>query len=231
MISKYKFIVFDLDDTLYDYSYCHRISLKRVLNIISKDFNLDLHSLENKYEKFSDDLKIQIGNTASSHSKFIYFHHLFRYFKIDIAILNFYFFLYWNEFLKNMVLYKNVYKFLNFLKDQKTLYILTDYYSKETFQKLKQLKIIHFFKDVITSEEVGCEKPSQINFKYLYKTLKCKNKNTILFVGNDFKKDIEGALSFGLYSAYFLKNHRGIEVNKKYFKFGDYSTILNYFKE
>jgi HAD superfamily hydrolase (TIGR01549 family) len=231
MISKYKFIVFDLDDTLYDYNYSHKISLKKVLNVISKDFNLDLHGLENKYEEFSDNLKIQIGNTASSHSKFIYFHHLFRYFKIDIVYLNSYFFLYWNEFLKNLALYKNVYEFLNFLKDKSILYILTDYYSKETFQKLKQLKIIHFFKDIITSEEVGCDKPSQINFKYMYKVLKCKNKKSILFVGNDFKKDIEGAISFGLYSAFFLKNHQGIELNKNYIKFGDYSEILKYFKE
>lgn len=225
MNKKYQAIIFDLDDTLYDYSHHHSISLNKVLTLISKDFKIDIELINKKYLEISLNLKKNLGNVSSSHNKFIYFQHLFRFFEIKPVHVNFYFLFYWNNFLSNICTYKNVITTLKSLKKKTNLYLLSDYNSNETFQKLIHLKIIHYFNEIVTSEEIGSEKPCRKNFKYIHNIIKLKQKNKILFIGNDLHKDICGSLSYGFDAIYFNSNISGFKLNNSYYTFGDYNIL------
>ena len=227
MNKRYEAIIFDLDDTLYDYSYHHQKSLDKTLTLISKNFEIEIFSLKKKYIEISKNLKLRLGNVSSSHNKFIYFHHLFRFYDLNINDLNVYFLFYWKTFLNNINLFKNVSEALKILKKKTNLYLLTDYNSKETFQKLHKLKITKFFNDIITSEEVGSEKPSKNNFKYVFDLINNKKKKKILFIGNDFKKDVLGSLNYGFESVYFSQNYKEFKFKNGYYVFGNYKSFIN----
>ena len=52
MNKRYEAIIFDLDDTLYDYSYHHQKSLDKTLTLISKNFEIEIFSLKKNISKF-----------------------------------------------------------------------------------------------------------------------------------------------------------------------------------
>jgi HAD superfamily hydrolase (TIGR01549 family) len=227
MTRKYQAIIFDLDDTLYDYSHYHNISLNRALLLISNDFKIDMKLLKKKYEEISINLKKNLGNVSSSHNKFIYFQHLFRFFEIEPARVNFYFLFYWKNFLNKICVYEDVITTLKLLKKITNLYLLSDYNSNETFQKLINLKIINYFNDIVTSEEIGSEKPSKKNFQYIHNIIKIKQKNRILFIGNDLQKDIRGSLNYGFDAIYFNNNIKKLKLSNSYYAFSNYKILNN----
>ena len=69
--------IFDLDDTLYSYRECHQAALHQVLDEIGRDCAIDRVELGRSYDRISSELKSELGNTASSHNRFIYFKQLF----------------------------------------------------------------------------------------------------------------------------------------------------------
>ena len=83
----FKYLLLDLDDTLYDYSYCHKKSIELVFNILSKHSNKSLETINEVYNLINENLKKEIGSTASSHNKTIYFKHLIEKLNIDLSLL------------------------------------------------------------------------------------------------------------------------------------------------
>jgi putative hydrolase of the HAD superfamily len=63
------------------------------------------------------------------------------------------------------------------------------------------LNILHYFDDIVSSEEVGVEKPSRKSFETILRISKVHSKN-ILMVGDDLKKDILGAMNQKMNAAY-----------------------------
>lgn len=61
-------------------------------------------------------------------------------------------------------------------------------------EKLEATKLIDF---LVTSEEVGYEKPEPIIFEKALKKLHLE-KSEVIMIGDDQLKDIEGAKSFGI---------------------------------
>ena len=98
----FKYIILDLDDTIYNYSLCHSISITEVFNLIHTKYDINTELIIYKYKEISNELKNILGNTASSHNKFIYFKHLVEYFKLDYSFVEELNVLYWNTFLHNI---------------------------------------------------------------------------------------------------------------------------------
>ena len=65
------------------------------------------------------------------------------------------------------------------------------------WEKLIRLNLHHFFDEIITSEEVGFEKPNKRIFEEALNKMKCKAGKSIM-VGNKYEVDIEGAIGAGM---------------------------------
>ena len=73
----YKGIIFDLDNTLYDYDVCHQAALSNVFDfLVQRCKSVNIEHIKGIYEDISKTLKYDLGFTASSHNKSIYFKHL-----------------------------------------------------------------------------------------------------------------------------------------------------------
>ena len=73
IIAKPKAVIFDTDNTLYPYDTAHSAAIvavkkkaKNILGISQKEF-------EKAYEVARKEIKLQLGKTASSHSRLLYF--------------------------------------------------------------------------------------------------------------------------------------------------------------
>jgi HAD superfamily hydrolase (TIGR01549 family) len=208
----FKGIIFDLDDTLYNYKKCNEKAYEEVKiyfinNKYKFNFDIDL-------ELIKKNVKSTLNQTASSHNRFIYFKKIIEKNNIpysEVIKINE---IYWECFYKNMKLFEGVLKFLIKLKeDKKKIIILTDFQTEYQLIKLEKLNILNYIDYIITSEEIGIEKPSFKMFDAVIEKTKIK-KEELIMIGDNFEKDIQGADNYGIYSYYLkkIKNFNNINI-------------------
>ena len=86
---------------------------------------------------------------------------------------------------------------------------------KKVHKKLKHLELLDYINCLVTSEEVGIEKPNEDMFNRIIKKTKFKT-NDILMIGDSFDNDIIGSIQSNIYSGYLNKSN---SIGKKYFSF------------
>ena len=218
----YKGIIFDLDNTIYNYDILHENSLKYIFNLIVKQFNISEDLLVLNYKAISNNLKYELKSTASSHNKYIYFKQLLEYFKLPISLSDNYNDMYWEYFLDNIICFAGVKEFIIWNKNNGIkIAILTDYETIYQIKKLKKLELLDYIDIIITSEEVGIEKPSMHMFQTILNKLNLKSSEVIM-IGDNYSKDIIGAINMNIFSYWFNKNNKFCD---KYIEFNSFVDL------
>lgn len=195
----FKGVILDLDDTLYDHSVAQNKAYKKVNQYLKIKYNLNIYPELNKIKKL---LKNEL-NTASSHNRFIYFKKIVENTNIpfrEITIIND---IFWEEFFQNISLRGYTIDFLNNLKGWgKKIIILTNFQTEYQIKKLEKLNILNLVDYIITSEEVGYEKPS---FKMFDEVLRKTDlrKEELIMIGDDLIRDIQASKDYGIYAFHF----------------------------
>lgn len=224
----FKYIIFDLDDTIYNYTNCHNISINVIYKLISEYTKIHIKDIKNIYTNIDNNHKALTINTASSHNKYIKFKHLLE--KLNMSNIEEIHKKYWEIFYKNIKLNDGILDLIKWLKSLGIkIYILTDYETEYQIEKLKQLNIFNYIDYILTSEEIGCEKPSIHCFNYIIMKTN-SNINEIIMIGDNFNKDIVGAISSGIYSYYYnVEFTKDIENRDNYTIFSSFKHLYNYF--
>jgi putative hydrolase of the HAD superfamily len=123
---------------------------------------------------------------------------------------------------------------LDFFKKHKVpVYILSNStFSSLTLKRhLSEFKILNYFEEVFSSADFIFRKPHPGIFRVSYSHLKKKigefNKSNIMFIGNDYDKDVIGSSDFGFYPVWY---NRLSKVNPKKIDLIDikeYGELLN----
>ena len=205
-MKKYRHIYFDLDHTLWDYkanSYEAFRDIYDKYELYNQVESLD--SFVNVFVKYNDILwdqyrKGEIKKKFLMSERFVLTlgefgiqnHGLAEKIGHDYITLSPY---------KTNVL-PHTHETLTYLFDRYNLYILTNGFNEVQFIKLKESGLTSFFKQVITSENVGYQKPRKEIFEHALKSVNAK-KTESLMVGDDLKVDIIGARDFGIDQVFF----------------------------
>ena len=113
--------------------------------------------------------------------------------------------IYWKNFFKKMKLKYYVFNFLkNCKKNGLKVNIVTDFTLNIQLRKIKKLKIEKYISFVTSSEECGLDKPDKLIFLKAIKKLKVNKKN-ICLIGDDFNKDIKGAVENKIFAFWLTK--------------------------
>jgi putative hydrolase of the HAD superfamily len=229
----FKYIVFDLDNTLYNYDIVHEQALKYIFELINLYTKINIDVIKNEYNKVNKQLKIELIGTGSSHSRIIYFKNLIynlnitNYFTADILNNE-----YWTVFYNNMKLNDNIIDLLNFFKKNNIkLGIITNFTLEIQYNKLKYLNILEFFDKIISSEDTLFEKPHPYIYLKLLQECNC-NSNEILIIGDSYKNDIEPALKLGFNACHLnLKQDISINYFENYISFNNTTNLYIFWKE
>lgn len=224
----YKAIIFDLDNTIYSYDTCHATALHQVLDYINIKTDIEFDIIKQTYDNISRNLKNELRNTASSHNKSIYFKQLLEQLNLNVSMLSPIHDLYWDIFMDNMVCFDGVSEFIKWNKNMNVkIGILTDYETEFQIRKLEKLGLLDLVDVIITSEEVGIEKPSIHMFQTMLIRLKLYPEEVIM-IGDNFEKDIQGANNVGIFSYWLHKNNI---INSNYTEFASFQILHANFKE
>lgn len=183
-------IVFDLDNTLYDYEQPNTFATQTLIEKISSQASLESSAVKSALEASRLNVKRRLGETASSHSRLLYIAEAYRLLNLRPVAEQFLkleaFF--WDAYLSQMQLFPGVNEFIQLLKKQDIpLALVTDLTSNIQYKKLIKLELGSCFDFILTSEEAGGDKSSGIPFEMLSTTIKV-DLNNAWFIG-DSKND------------------------------------------
>jgi len=211
---EYKYILFDLDRTLWDFDKNARTNIDSLLDKYNYN-NIDKNDFYTKYYNINNRLWFQYekGELPKKMLRSERFRQTFLEFQIDNKKLaeNF-----GDDYLDNMPYQtalmphaKDVLEKLN----QKgcSMAIISNGFKEVQYKKLSNSGIAHFFDAILISEEQGVHKPSPIIFKRALNAIKGTKSSTIM-VGDDFANDIEGAMIFGIDQFFF--NYKRIKCDR-----------------
>ena len=77
-----KAIGFDIDNTLYEYEICNTHAHEKTLQYASEKFNIEISQFKKKLKVAKANVKTNLKNTGSSHSRLLYFHEMLALMKI-----------------------------------------------------------------------------------------------------------------------------------------------------
>ena len=227
----YKGIIFDLDNTLYDYNLCHNKAINEVINYLIKTIqvSLDKEHIKSLYDDISKKIKYELINTASSHNKSIYFKRLLEKLNIEFSHFQIINNLYWETFYENLVCFDGVKDFIIWNKNiGKKIGILTDYETEYQLVKLEKLGLLKYIDIIVTSEEVGIEKPSTQMFYTMLQKMKL-NLTDVIMIGDNYEKDIKGAKKLNI-TSYWI-NKKICSIKDLHDNFKDIQDELIIFKK
>tara|TARA_B100000674_G_C37882954_1_gene935220 strand:+ start:768 stop:1523 length:756 start_codon:yes stop_codon:yes gene_type:complete len=206
-------VLFDTDNTLYEYMPANILAEKAVEVKVNNLLGINSSVFRSAYNQARSQIKDQLGRTASSHSRLLYFQRLLEIlgFKAQLLTALDLEQTFWRTFLANAPLFPGVTDFLSLLRTNKVpLAIVTDLTSHIQLRKLTYFNLEETFDAVVTSEEVGADKPDPRNFHLVLDKLKLTTSNHIWMVGDNPHADIAGGKSIGAVT--FQKIHHGVIV-------------------
>lgn len=197
-------VIFDLDGTLYDYDTLDKEAFGRVQDLVLEQLGVSEEQSEEAFRRARLATKKNLGETATSHSRMLYFQKTLEYLDIRPLYLALEMYeVYWGVFLEKMTLYPGAEKLLNALHEKYIrVAVCTDLLAHIQHRKLKALKLTDDVDCLVTSEEAGAEKPSAKIFEMCLEKLRLYPKE-VCFVGDSFEKDVKGAAAAGMRAIWF----------------------------
>jgi HAD superfamily hydrolase (TIGR01549 family) len=184
-------IALDLDNTMYAYEPCHRGAMSAVSHELQSRFDLPRAKWNIPYEQSRASVKSRLGEVASSHSRLAYFKGMLEYLgmqsQIEVALQleN----LYWGEFIRQMKKSQNLDRFLETAREKGIpVVVITDLTTGIQIRKLHKLGITDMLSGLVTSEEVGADKPDLRFRDYIINQLGISGDYWWV-VGDDKEKD------------------------------------------
>jgi len=190
-----KMVIFDTDNTLYDYDYPHKMAMDVTRSKAVQILGISENIFDKAYVEARDEIKERLGETASSHSRLLYFQRMIEIigFKTQLLLTLDLEQTYWGTFLTNCSLLDNVVELLDELKRHKIpTVIITDLTSQIQFRKIIYFGLEDHFDYLITSEESGKDKPDSSGFLLSKKKVGI-TEGPIWMIGDSVKSDIHGA--------------------------------------
>lgn len=215
-MNKYKYLIFDLDDTLLDFKDTERMALEKIFKTYNIEFNGE--NLE-YYKSINQRLWKELENGLITKNFVLTerFNEFFKRYKKNIngEDVEKEYRSYLNEGHKKIPYAKELLENLK-IKGYK-IYAGTNGLGETQRKRLKDSKLIEYFDDLFISEEIGFEKPNIEFFNNIFKKHNLLKKEEILMVGDSINADIKGANNAGIDSVLFnLKYENNKEVKSTY---------------
>lgn len=211
-----KAVVFDLDNTLYDYDACNQLAEKSLFEKISTEFAITEDEAEHLLKAAKKNIKNALGeDAAASHNRLLYMQNICELAgKNPLKYAMTFYDEYWNTMLENMSLYDYVIPLMNELHSKGIkIGVLTDLTAHIQYRKLQKLRLTEKVDCLVTSEEAGAEKPSRKMFDAMLWKLGVE-PGEVLMVGDSKEKDIIGAENAGIQGILFQKENPREEIFK-----------------
>lgn len=194
-------VLFDIDNTLYSYAPCDIAGQEAMYHAFLCEVKSKMTRAEfdQLLAKAKMNVKQHLKGTAACHNRMLYAQQICELagcFSAERALKLYN--AYWDAFLDKMKLFDGIEELFSELKKKNIkIGFCTDLTAQIQMRKMIKLGISTVPEAVVTSEESGIEKPSDIPFRLLMMKLRVDPEHTVM-IGDDYEKDILGAERAGI---------------------------------
>ncbi|MFW5719899.1 MAG: HAD family hydrolase [Candidatus Dojkabacteria bacterium] len=196
-----KGVIFDLDDTLYDYQSANKYALKQTYKVIQKHAEVDsFHHFVQLFKDSKREITRELAGTAASHNRVLYFQRLIEKTHCAVrpaTILKLYN-TYWDTLLGHAQLFPGSVELLRFLASKNIpITIVTDHTAHVQLRKIESLGIAEYINYLVTSEEAGFDKPHPYIFLLALHKMGMLPVE-VMMIGDSLERDVVGANAVGI---------------------------------
>ena len=231
-------VLFDTDNTLYNYYPANRAAEEAVCKKVENLLSIKKKDFFKIYEIAKNEVKESLKNTASSHSRLLYFQRMIELlgYKAQLLLALDFEQTFWRTFLANAPLFPGIKETLLFFKKKNIpIAVVTDLTSHIQLRKLTYFGLENTFDAVVTSEEVGIDKPNKKNFILALKKLNLSSDSYFWMIGDNPETDIRGGKLINAIT--FQKIHTNVKIGENkdmpdfvFDSFEELNQILNKFE-
>lgn len=212
-----KAVIFDIDNTLYSYDDNHIYGMEALAAYCKDSFGITTEEMQTCYRKAGRIMADRIGtDTAAIHSRMLRVQCMLELLEQPLFphAQNMYH-AYWDAFLAHAKPSPGVLDFIRELKKRDIcIGVGTDMTAYIQYEKLKVIGAAPYIDFVVTSEEAGAEKPHYHLFELCVEKAGVRPEECA-FIGDNVKKDIEGAWECGLKGIWYTQEKEPPE--RRYF--------------
>ena len=201
-MKKYKYIIFDLDDTLLDFRAVERIALEEVF--IHYDIDYSQENIQ-KYRSINDTLWSQLEDGLVSKDEVLYSRFAYFFNEIDLV----------HDSIEAEAIFRHhlndgfqtipyAHDVLENLHNQ--CYIIlagSNGLTRTQEQRLIKADLLKYFDKVFVSEALNYEKPNPLFFKEIFNQYPDMNQSNVIMIGDTLGSDVRGANNIGIDSIWY----------------------------
>lgn len=214
---QYDIIIFDADETLFDFKKSERDAFKNTM----LEFNINYD--ENYHLKIYKDINTAIwkeledGLITQQKLKVERFKRLSDALNAGFDEVEFS-----KSYMKHLsyasFLYDDSLALIESLSKDYRLSIITNGLKDVQNNRIRKSIIGKYFEDIVISEEIGVSKPDPKIFEHALNNLNYTDKNKVLMVGDSLTSDIQGGINFSIDTCWFNPNKivNGSEIKPTY---------------
>ena len=202
---KKKFLLFDADRTLLDFSASEKSALAKTFAEYNLPFTSEVYQwhLVNNAKLWQDYEKGLIDRKTVLYTRFVRLFDHFGYEGDGAAFEDSY-----RHNLDNSCdLFPEAMEVVQALSKTHDLYIVTNGVASTQENRLRDSGLAPWFKDIFISEQVGSQKPQKEYFDFVFERLGNPDKKSVLMVGDSLTSDMKGAVAYGIDSCWL--NRKG----------------------
>lgn len=227
----YEVLLFDADDTLYDYNKAESYALEMVFKELGVEFKKEYRELYKKInKKMWDDF--EKGLISQSDLKVRRFHRLFEELNFNVDFGNYDpAGSYQDHLADSDFLFDESIDVLKDLSEKYRLAIITNGLKRVQEKRIRNHEIAKYFDEIIISDEINMRKPDREIFDYTLEKMNYKKKEKVLMVGDKLESDILGGINAGVDTCYInLHNKENNTEIKPTYEIGHIRDFLKVLK-
>ena len=199
-----KAVLFDLDDTLYEYAPCNRHALAAVRDVLGGAFEIPAQEFHALHDEVRGQLARELRGQAASHNRALFFKRMVEAVAggphpAAADLVRRMYGRYWEAFHERMRPQADAREVLAALKASGPLILVSNHTALPQLGKIAALGFDGLFDAVVTSEEAGAEKPAARIFEIALERAGVRAEEAVM-IGDDPETDIAGAAALGMRS-------------------------------
>ena len=237
-------VVFDFDNTIFDYDFCNKKALDKLFVEIEKKHSVSYEKIDKIYRKINTQIKTS-NNPVNKFHKYVYIQQLCETLQIPLIDLQGYLDIYNQTFKKHFQLNEGIIPLFEFLKSKKIkIAVCSNNVFYQQYQKCIESNILQYIDILQTSDIFGEEKPNPNIYSHVFEKMNIP-KDRIIWVGDCLEHDIYPCLEKNILAFHYNplkgKNQSNPDLlekvyckpyeNKFYFEIQTFQSLLKFINQ
>lgn len=224
----YKYLLFDADNTLFDFNKCENEAFKLAVTPFGVEYTDEIYAM---YHIINDNLwkLLEKGGTTRDELKVERYRQLFEALGCDadcVSVAKSYEKCLGNQHFEIEGNYDVVKKLYGKYK----LYVITNGLTTVQNSRFSKSRLTPLFEKIYISEQMGASKPSSAFFDEVIRDIGDSELSHYLVIGDSLTSDIDGAIGYGIDSCWYnrdLSDSGGRDITYEIKEMSELLSILN----